>query len=69
MVNKLENGKTMPKLAPQQQMKHTHRKKEERANFDEKIEYAISVFLNARRPHIINGIGNKSGDKNNSRVN
>jgi hypothetical protein len=69
MVNKLENRKTMPKLAPQQQMKHTHRKKEERANFDEKIEYARSVFLNARRSHIINGIGNKSGDKNNSRVN
>jgi hypothetical protein len=52
MVNKLEKGKTMPELAPQQQMRTTHHKKEERANIDEKIEYARSVFLNARRPHI-----------------
>jgi hypothetical protein len=68
MVNKLEKRRTMPKLAPQQQMKLTHHKKEERANIDEKIEYARSVFLNARRPHIKNGIGYKSGDKHNSRV-
>jgi hypothetical protein len=27
------------------------------------------VFLNARRPHIKKGIGYKSGDKHNSRVN
>jgi hypothetical protein len=40
MVNKLEKGKTMPKLASQQQMRPTHHKKEERANIDEKIEYA-----------------------------
>jgi hypothetical protein len=52
MVNKLEKGRTTHKLAPQHQMKLTHHKKEERANFDEKIEYARSVFLNARRPHI-----------------
>jgi hypothetical protein len=52
MVNKLENGRTMPRLAPQQQMKPTHHKKEERANIDEKIEYARSVFLNPRGPHI-----------------
>jgi hypothetical protein len=52
MVNKLENGRTMPRLAPQQQMKTTHHKKEERANIDEKIEYARSVFLNPRGPHI-----------------
>jgi hypothetical protein len=50
-------------------MKPTHHKKEERANIDEKIEYARSVFLNARRPHIKNGIGYKCGDKHNSRVN
>jgi hypothetical protein len=42
----------MPKLAPQQGKKPTHHKKEENANIDEKIEYARSVFLNARRPHI-----------------
>jgi hypothetical protein len=69
MVNKLEKEKIMPKLAPQQQMKPTHHKKEERTNVDEKIEYARSVFLNARRPDITNGIGYKSGDKHNSRVN
>jgi hypothetical protein len=69
IVNKLEKGRTMPKLAPQHQKKPTHHKKEERANIDEKIEYARSVFLNTRRPHIKNGIGYKSGDKNNPRVN
>jgi hypothetical protein len=69
MVNELEKGRTMPKLAPQQQMKPTHHKKEERANIDEKIEYARSVFLNARRPQIKNGIGYKSGGKHNSKVN
>jgi hypothetical protein len=36
---------------------------------DEKIEYARSAYLNARRPHIWNGIGYKTGDKNNSKVN
>jgi hypothetical protein len=46
-----------------------HHKKEERTNIDEKIEYARSVFLNARRPHIKNDIGYKSGDKHNLRVN
>jgi hypothetical protein len=42
MVNKLEKGRTAPKLAPQQQTKPTHHKKKERANIDEKIEYARS---------------------------
>jgi hypothetical protein len=69
MVNKIEKGKTASKLAPQQQMKPTHHKKEENANIDEKIEYARSVFLNARMSHIKNGIGYKNGDKHNSRVN
>jgi hypothetical protein len=59
----------MPKLAPQHQKKPTHHKKEERANIDEKIEYVRTVFLNARRPHIKNGIGYKSDDKHNSSVN
>jgi hypothetical protein len=42
MVNKLEKGRTVPKFAPQQQIKPTHPKKEERANIDEKIEYTRS---------------------------
>jgi hypothetical protein len=33
------------------------------------VEYARSVFLNARRSHIKSGIGYKNGDKHNSRVN
>jgi hypothetical protein len=37
MVNKLEKGRTVPKLTPQNQKKHTHHKKEEKANIDEKI--------------------------------
>jgi hypothetical protein len=69
MVNKLEKGRTTSKLAPHQQTKPTHHKKEERAKIDEKIEYARSVFLNAGRSHIKNSIGYKSGDKHNSRVN
>jgi hypothetical protein len=69
MVNKIEKGRTAPNLAPQHQMKSTHHKKEERVNIDEKIEFARSIFLNARRPHIKNGIGYKSGDKHNLRVN
>jgi hypothetical protein len=69
MVNKLEKGRTMLKLDPQQEKKSTHHKKEEEINVDEKIEYARSVFLNARRPHIKNVIGYKSGDKRNLRVN
>jgi hypothetical protein len=66
MVNKFEKGKIVLKLAPQQQMRHTHHKKEEIANIDKKIEYVRSVFLNVRRPHIKNGICYKSGDKHNS---
>jgi hypothetical protein len=69
MVNKLEKGRTVPKITPQHQKKPTHRKKEETTNIDENIEYARSVFLNTRRPHIKNGIVYKSGDKHNSRVN
>jgi hypothetical protein len=69
MVNKLEKGETEPKLAPQQEKRPIHHKKEERANIDKKTENAKSVFLNARRPHIKNGITYKSGDKHNLRVN
>jgi hypothetical protein len=58
----------MSNLAPQQQMNATHHKKEEKANIDEKLNMQ-GVFLNARRPRIKNGIGYKSGDKHNSRVN
>jgi hypothetical protein len=36
---------------------------------DEKVEYARSVFLNVRRPHIKSGIRYKNSDMHNSRVN
>jgi hypothetical protein len=44
MVNKLEKGRTTPKLAPHKQTKSPRHKKEERVNIDEKIEYAGSVL-------------------------
>jgi hypothetical protein len=63
MMKKLEKGKTTPKITSQQQKKQVHNEK------DEMIEYATSVFLNARRTHIKSGIGYKSDDKHNSMVN
>jgi hypothetical protein len=63
VVKKLEKGKTAPKIASQPSKKQVQNEK------DEKVEYARSVFLNARRPHIKSGIGYKNGDKHNSRVN
>jgi hypothetical protein len=69
MVNNLEKGKIVSKLAPQQQKRPIHHKKEEMTNIVEEIKYARSVFLNTRRPHIKIGIGYKSGDKHNSRIN
>jgi hypothetical protein len=63
MVKKLEKGKTAPKIASQPPKKQVQKEK------DEKVEYAWSVFLNARRPHIKIETGYKNGDKHNSRVN
>jgi hypothetical protein len=63
VAKNLEKGKTTPKIASQPSMKQVQNKK------DEKVEYARNVFLNARRPHMKNGIGYKNGDKHNSRVN
>jgi cell division protein FtsB len=62
MVKKLEKEKTTSKIASQQP------KKQDQNKNDEKVEYAMSVFLNARRSHMKSGIGNKNGDKHNSRV-
>jgi hypothetical protein len=63
VVKKLEKEKTTPKIASQPSKKQVQNEK------DEKVEYARSVFLNVRMPHIKNGIGYKNGDKHNSRVN
>jgi hypothetical protein len=63
MVKNLEKGRTTPKIASQQSKKQVQHQK------DERIEYARSVFLNARTSHIKSGIGYKNGDKHNSMVN
>jgi hypothetical protein len=63
VVKKLEKGKTASKIASQPSKKQVQNEK------DEKIEYARSVFFNARRPHIKSRIAYKNGDKHNSQVN
>jgi hypothetical protein len=63
MVKKFEKGKTAPKIASQPPKKQVQKER------DEKVEYARSVLLNARRPHIKSGVGYKNSDKHNSRVN
>jgi hypothetical protein len=63
VVKKLEKGRTATKIASQPSKKHVQNEK------DEKVEYARSVFLNARRSHIKNEIDYKNSDNRNSRVN
>jgi cell division protein FtsB len=63
MMKKLEREKIAPKIASQPPNKQVQKVR------DEKVEYARSVFLNARKPHIKSQIGYKNGDKHNSRVN
>jgi hypothetical protein len=62
MVKKLAKGKTAPKIASQSPKNQVQKER------DEKVEYARSVSLNARMPHIKSGIGYKNGDNHNSRV-
>jgi hypothetical protein len=66
---KLENGSNINKQASQQSNKDQPLKKQQKPIEDEKIEYTRSTYLNARMPHIKNGIGYKMGDKHNTRVN
>jgi hypothetical protein len=63
VVKKLEKGNTAPKIVPQPLKKQVQNEK------DEKVEYARSVFLNARMPHIKSRICYKNSNKHNSRVN
>jgi hypothetical protein len=63
MVKNLKKGKITSKIASQPPKKQVQKER------DEKVEYARSVFLNVRRPHIKSGIRYKNGDKHNSRVN
>jgi hypothetical protein len=69
MVNKLEKGSHITKRASQQSNKAQPLKKQHKAIEDDKIEYARSAYLNARRHPIKNGIGYQIGDKHNSKVN
>jgi hypothetical protein len=63
MVKNLKKGKITSKIASQPPKKQVQKER------DEKVEFARSVFLNVRRPHIKSGIGYKNDDKHNSRVN
>jgi hypothetical protein len=70
VVKKLEKGKHTPKIASQPSKKQVQNEKYEKVEYARSVFlYVRSVFLNARRSHIKNGIGYKNGDKHNSRVN
>jgi hypothetical protein len=62
MVKKLEKGRTTSKIASEQQRKQVQHEK------DEKVEYARSVFLNARRPHIKSEQAQLVGEHKRSRI-
>jgi hypothetical protein len=68
-VNKLEKSLNVTKQASQQSNKAQPLKKQQKIIEEEKRKYARSAYLNARRPHIQNGIGYKMGGKHNTRVN
>jgi hypothetical protein len=69
MVNKLEKGSNFTKQASQQSRKAQPFKKQQKTIQQEKLVSARSAYMNARRPHLKNGLGYKMGDKHNSRVN
>jgi hypothetical protein len=68
MVNKLEKGSNLTKQASQQSRKTQPLKKQQKTMEEEKLEYARSAYMNARRPHIKNGLGYKMRGKHNSRA-
>jgi hypothetical protein len=69
MLKKFGKGTTTSKITSQQHNKSTHHMKQERNSMDEKIEYARNAYLNPRWPHIKSGIGYRTGDKHNTRMN
>jgi hypothetical protein len=69
MVNKLETGSNVTNQASQPSNKAQPFKKQQKTMEEEKLEYARSTYMNARRPHIKSGIGYKTSNKHNSRVN
>jgi hypothetical protein len=69
MVNKLEKGSNVTKQASQPSNKAQPLNKQQKTMEEEKIEYARSAYMNVRRPHIKSGIGYKTGNNHNNRVN
>jgi hypothetical protein len=69
MVNKLENGSNITKKASQPSNKAQPLKKKQKTVEEHKLEYARSAYMNVRRPHIKSGIGYKTGNQHNTRVN
>jgi hypothetical protein len=63
MMKKLEKEKITLNIASQPPKKQIQKER------NEKVKYARSVFLNARRLYIKSGIEYKNSDKHNSRVN
>jgi hypothetical protein len=68
-VNKLEKGTNVTKRPSQPSNKDQPLNKQQNAIEDEKLEYARSACMNAGIPHIKSGIGYKTRNKHNSRVN
>jgi hypothetical protein len=69
MMNKLENESNITKQASQPSNKDQPLKKQQKTIEKEKLEYARSAYMNVRRPHIKSGIGYKTGNQHNTRVN
>jgi hypothetical protein len=68
-VNKLEKGTNVTKQPSQPSNKAQPLNEQQKTIKEEKLEYARSAYMNARRPHIKSGIGYKTSNKHNSRVN
>jgi hypothetical protein len=69
MTNKLDKSLNFTKQASQQSRNAQLLKKQKKAIEKDKLKYARSAYMNARRPHIKNDLGYKMGDKHNLRVN
>jgi hypothetical protein len=69
MVNKLNKGSNITKQASQPSNKAQPLKKQQKIIEEKKLEYARSAYMNVKRPHIKSGIGYKTGNQLNIRVN
>jgi hypothetical protein len=69
MVNNLEKGSNITKQPYQPSNKAQPLKKQQKTIEEEKFEYARSAYMNVRRAHIKTGIGYKTDNQPNTRVN